>query len=283
MTALTLEELAGERPPIDAACDPAPLGGLQEMWRRDGYVILNGLIPADVIDAYSHRFKLDAEQRSHRGSTSIDQERARGYGIGTPYLANAEMRDLCLHGALTEALTCLRDETMGLHLNLSGWKSTQRAWHQDAYLNPPYVGDHYAAAWIALDNIDADAGPFEYVPGSHLWPTITQARMLAAMAEDGSDPDWPWRSEAILGPLFDREIVNRRAHVERFVAKKGDVLLWSPRLCHRGSTPANPELERHALIAHYSSLSWRRDMAGTERRWARGDADGWFFALGPTT
>lgn len=249
-------------------------------WGDDGVVVLHGLIPDDVIDAYSHRFKLDAEQRSHRAGTSIDQERARGYGIGTPYLANAEMRDLCLHGALTEALTWLRDETMGLHLNLSGWKSTQRAWHVDSYLSPPYVGMKYAAAWIALDDIHPDSGPFEYIPGSHRWPAPTQAKVLAAMGEDGADPDWPWRSEALLGPLYDREIINRGAHIQRFIAKKGDVLLWSANTVHRGSVPVDPMLERHTLIAHYSELTCRKDMAGTERKWKNGAADGWFFALG---
>lgn len=256
--------------------DRAPLN----RWGWDGVVVLPRLMPSDVIDAYCARFEADAEERARQRGTSVEAERAQGYGIGTPYLANAEMRDVCLHGALTDALTWLHDETMGLHLNLSGWKSTQRAWHVDSYLSPPYVGMNYAAAWIALDDIHPDSGPFEYVPGSHRWPAPTQAKVLAAMGEDGSDPDWPWRSEALLGPLYDREIVNRRAHIERFIAKKGDVLLWSAHTVHRGSIPIDPTIERRALIAHYSELSCRRDMAGTETRWKNGAADGWFFALG---
>lgn len=274
MTQVTLTDLADNSAPADES----------DGWGPDGVVVFRGLIPNEVVDAYCARFENDAADRAFGKDHGVwRQERATGYGIGTPYLRIPELRDVALHSGLTEAITALRDETMGLHLNLTGWRSTQRAWHQDAYLNPPYVGDHYVAAWIALDDIHPDAGPFEYVPGSHRWPMITQARMLKALNESGTDPDWPWRSEAILGPLFDAEIAARGAEVRQFIASKGDVLLWSPRLCHRGSTPKNPDLDRRTLIAHYSSLSWRRDMAGTERRWTHGTTDGWFFALGRVT
>lgn len=237
-------------------------------WPDEGVLILRGLIPADAIDAYCDRF-LDQVQ-----------EPARGYGIGTPYMSNWEMRDLALHRNLTPHLERLVGGTVGLHLNLTGWKSTQRAWHVDSYLNPPYVGTHYAATWIALDTIHPDAGPFEYVPGSHRWPAPTQAKVLAVMAEDGRDPDWPWRSEAILGPLYDAEIAQRGAEVRQFTAEKGDVLIWHANLVHRGSVPRNPDLERRTLISHYSLVSARHDMSGTATAWKTDHADGVYFALG---
>ena len=47
---------------------------------------------------------------------------------------------------------------MLLHLALTGWISTQRDWHQDDYLNPPFVANWYAAVWMALDDISAESG-----------------------------------------------------------------------------------------------------------------------------
>ena len=32
---------------------------------------------------------------------------------------------------------------------------------QDGYLNPDRVSDHYIAAWVALEDIDPNAGPFQ--------------------------------------------------------------------------------------------------------------------------
>lgn len=291
---ITLEDLSEpipieDTPPMD---DPLAWGATSPElaeWIDTGVMHLRGLLDHDVIDAYCERFKRDAYERKQlrpliqdpygTGAELYELEIATGYGIGTPYLINPEMRDLCLDKNLVGYLQAIHNEPMGLHLNLTGWKSTQRAWHQDAYLNPPYVGHWYAAVWIALDDIHPDAGPFEYVPGSHRWPSIARGKMLEALSEDGSDPDWPWHSEKLLGPLFDREIVNRGAHVERFIAKKGDVLIWHPNLCHRGSVPHDGSRERRALIAHYSVISRRRDMPRV-RRWQNDVADGQFFELG---
>lgn len=284
----TLADLAGpideDLPPLDRL--DTGTDGTSAEWVTDGVMHLPGLIPDAVVDAYCGRFITDAAARAGAGGRSRDAlrdyfaELGHGYGIGTPYLHVPELRDVALHRDLAAVLEAILGEPAGMHLNLTGWKSTQRAWHQDRYLNPPCVGNWYIAAWIALDDIDPDAGPFEYVPGSHRWPSIDQARMLAVMGEDGSDPDWPWRSEAILGPLFAAETVARGGHVAQFIAKKGDVLLWHPNLCHRGSIPRDSLLARRALIVHYSALSRRCDMRGRERRWQSAAADGWFFALG---
>lgn len=256
-----LEDLAEpvtDLPPLDRPDAPVT-NDLARSWTQDGYAILRGLIPTDTIDAYCQRYQLDAVTRMGTIS-NFDAELAAGYGIGTPYVDVPEIRDVCLHDALVPVLNGIHGAEMGLHLNLTGWRSTQRAYHQDAYLSPPYVGWWYAAAWIALDDIHPAAGPFEFVPGSHRWPSISQARMLDALGEDGTDPDWPWRSEAILGPLFDHEIAERGAEVRQFIAGKGDVLLWHPNLCHRGSTPTDPTLQRRALISHYSVIERRHDM-----------------------
>lgn len=285
---LTLQDLS--EPPLDGEVPLLDQGGVHvpvglEEWVADGVLHLPGLIPGAVIDAYCQRFLDDAHDRAKPNTPSRnDAEAALGYGIGTPYLTNSALRDVCLDHGLMRWLNAINDEPMGLHLNLTGWKSTQRAWHQDRYLNPPYVGNFYAAAWIALADISSDAGPFEYVPGSHKWPSITRAKMLEAMGEgpEGDDPDWPWRSESILGPLFDREIIERGAEVVPFLASKGDVLLWHPNLAHRGSVPNDPNLLRPTVIAHYSVISRRLDMPH-HRRWNSATADGDYFVLGPVS
>jgi len=153
-----------------------------------------------------------------------------------------------------------------LHLNLTGWVSTERDWHQDNYLNPPEVNGHYAGVWTALDQIQADAGPFEFVPGSHRWPIIRQAKVLELLGYDnGDDPSWPWASERLLTPFFEREIASTGLKPERFLGAKGDVLIWHSRLVHRGSLPERPNAERRSMIAHYSAISRRADMRRTRQ------------------
>lgn len=221
--------------PVFADCQP------QRRWRADGVVCLPGLIPDSMIDAYCDAFQ-------------------GGWGIGTPYLTEPTIRDICLYQPLMATLEHLLSEPMGLHLNLTWWRSTTRDWHQDDYLNPPFVNSWYAAAWFALADIHPDSGPFQYVPGSNRWPVVRRDAVLSAMGEDGTDPDWPWRSERLLTPLFEAEIERRHAKVVTYLPKRGDVLLWHGRTVHRGSRPVVPGMERRSLIAHYSATSKRLDM-----------------------
>lgn len=229
-------------------------------WERDGVLHLPGIIPSEIIEAYVE------ERRKLLGDTP--KWRA-GWNDPTPYLRVPTMLELACYRPLTEAIQQLIDREPGLHLCLTGFQSTERAWHQDRYLNPETVGERYIAAWIALDDVHEDAGPFEYVPGSHRWPVIEREKVWAEMRARGQDPGkptWPSDSQFWVGQACDQEIRARGKTATPFLGKKGDVLLWHASLVHRGSIPKNITLERRALISHYSAIDARPDMPHLRRR-----------------
>lgn len=255
---LLLDESEWQRTPCEKADTFTPE---QFRFHHQGYVILPGFLPDDLIDAYT------AEWRAAGNGPG-------GWPDATPYMRNPALRDLCCNGPLADALAHLIGEAMGVNLNLTGWVSTERDWHQDSYLNEPYVGGHYAAVWMALDDIDPRSGPFQIVPGSCRWPQVSQAKIKAALGEDGQVPMWPKHSERILTPLFEREMERRGAEVFTFVPQRGDVLIWNGRALHRGSRAEVPGMERRSLIAHYSGVGHRPDMPA-----ALPHGDGWYFPL----
>jgi len=270
-TALRWETVSGpvedaNLPPLDrAVVDESRLSQAQKFWRENGYLVVPGLVSDQLIEAYC----------AVRGKVSHGE----GWHTGTPYMQEPTIRDLCLVKPLTDMLEHLLGEPMGLHLNLTGWLSTERDWHQDDYLNPPFVNGHYVAVWTALDDIQPDSGPFEFVPGSHRWPIIRQDLVLKELGfENGDDKNWPWDSERLLTPFFEREIKARGARVERFLGKKGDVLIWHARLLHRGSLAERPGAERKSLIAHYSGITRRPDMPYTKRH----EDGGYYFYIQET-
>jgi hypothetical protein len=280
--------------------DPAPEPGPWD-WNEDGVIHLPGLIPGSLIEAYEEAWM---ESNGFRGLTDAPQEQQRalpevGWSSGPmetaqdthgllwvmdaarpggwpdtcPYMRHPELLELCMYGPLAEALTAAIGEPAGLHLNLSGWQSTERRWHQDTYLNPLHVGDAYAAVWIALGDVHPDAGVFQFVPGSHRWHTLTRDRISRVV--DISDPLWPTHTEAVLTPLVEAELEARGVPVVDYVPRKGDVLLWHPRLYHQGSPPKVEHAYRPALIAHYSGIRHRPDMPAPVQH----EAGGWFFPI----
>jgi hypothetical protein len=229
----------------DIAIDPPPPGPAD--WNADGVVILPGFMPDELIDDYRN------EWLTHHAGTE-----GQGWPHATPYMDHLALRALGCYGPLNAQIEQLIGEPAGMHLNLTGWVSTERDWHQDSYLNPAHVGDHYAAVWIALGDIDARSGPFQYVPGSHRWPQVT--RDAIAKFVDIADPMWPKRSEEVLSPMFEAEIVERDAQVVSYVPQRGDVLIWHGRLLHRGSRAQVQGMTRPAVIIHYSGIEHRPDM-----------------------
>jgi ectoine hydroxylase-related dioxygenase (phytanoyl-CoA dioxygenase family) len=206
-----------------------------------------------------------------------------GWESPTPYMHVPEMRDLCLYPPLMDLMASLVGEQMLLHLALTGWISTQRNWHQDDYLNPPHVNGWYAAAWIPLATIRDDAGPFEYIPGSHRWRLLRQARVKAWMSPEDlakrsvvGTETWPGDSEHFVVPAIEGEIAACQPEIRRFTAEAGDLLIWHGRLMHRGTkaTGTGVNAWRPTLIAHYSGINHRHDM---ERRAV--DANGQAYAV----
>ncbi len=234
--------------------DETKLTPTQLEWRRDGVLNLPGFIPDEVTEPYLQR--------------RIEHKKKHGWLIASPYMYVPEMRDLALYPPMMAKMKEVIGEDMMLHLCLTGWMSSQRGWHQDDYLNPPFVNSWYAAVWIALGDIDPDSGPFEYIPGSHRWPLLRGEKVRQYLTEEelsrrapGTGINhWEKYAERFLNPAIDTQIKDFGRPPVSFLAKRGDVLVWHGRLIHRGSNPKVPGMERRSLIAHYSGVNHRPDM-----------------------
>ncbi len=233
-------------------------------WNEDGVVVLPRFLPEDLMQAYESCWLAN------------NFDNPGGWQDPCPYMRFKPLADMLSYGPLQDEMINLLGEPAGLHLCLTGWRSTTRNWHQDSYLNPPHVGDFYVAVWIALENIHPDSGPFQYIPGSHRWPQVT--RETIAPHVNLNNPLWPTHSEAVLTPAFTAEIEKRGEPVVDYLPERGDVLLWHSRLVHRGSIPNDPNMERRAAIAHFSGIQHRSDMPPAIRH-----SGGYIFPIGVRT
>ena len=221
------------------------LSDRQLYYRENGYVIERGLIETELLD----------ELASLRQTLKLG---AHGkFPDYTPYVDYEVLKKICCSEKLHSILCELHGEHMGVRFNLSPLASTERGWHQDAYLDDEYSIPR-CAAWIALDNVPMDCGPFEYVPGSHRWNTLSRSKVNSFITEElrwpKNHPGWSTISEAFVDPACIEEIKKKQGEIKPFLAKKGDVLIWHGRLLHRGAPPINKDAIRPGLITHYSSV-----------------------------
>jgi 2-oxoglutarate-dependent dioxygenase len=182
-------------------------------FRQDGFVVMPGLIPAPVIRALADRFEplfhgefvtgIYPDEWYWRPELSRDDV--------TRHMANAWKCDPTIAGVVLSPVIA------SIAAELAGWPSVRLgqdtlwwkpgngkaiALHQDdtfmASLDPPVT----VTCWVALDDVGADGGTIEYVPGSHQWPLVEdraafhapddyQAAMLAAAAAIGLEAPQP--------------------------------------------------------------------------------------------
>jgi hypothetical protein len=223
------------------------LSAHQQQWRDEGVVSLRNFLPEDLMRDYVK------VREAH--------PQAGGWQCPTPYMHVPELRALACYKPLADILTDLLGEPMGVHLNLTGWITSEREWHQDDYLNPDFINSWYAAVWMALDDIHPDSGPFQYIPGSHRWPVMRQKKVKELLSkEEAENIAWCSIAERFVTPLYEAEIARSGLPTVSLLAKRGDVLIWHGRLVHRGSRANVPGMPRRSLISHYSAVSKRRDM-----------------------
>jgi hypothetical protein len=250
------------RPPLDRECvDESGLDGDQLFWRNNGYLILRNFIPHDLIDAY-------CGVRAAKGEWHHPH----------PFLWVKEIRDLALYPPLMAKLKSLIHEEMAMSLNLTGWASTERNWHQDDYLNPPLLKSRYAACWFALDDIHPDSGPFEFVPGSNRWPVLRRSKVQATLPLSRRYlRSWATDTQDVIASLVNSQIRERGAKVEQFLGAKGDVLIWHSCLMHRGSAPKARGMLRLSLIAHYAAMTYATHFPKAVQH----DNGGWYYKFTP--
>jgi phytanoyl-CoA hydroxylase len=123
---------------------------------------------------------------------------------------------------------------------------SQQALHQDMAVFHIYPHNYLLGAWIACEDISADAGPLVFYPGSHRVPLFT------------GFTDYPQTNlRTATGELAHRyqEYVDTLATQfprHEFLPRKGQILLWHGMLIHGGTRIARAGSTRRSMVIHYT-------------------------------
>lgn len=122
---------------------------------------------------------------------------------------------------------------------------------QSLHRDPWYVNhnprSHLLAAWFALEDIHPDAGPLNYVPGSHKLP------YFRFNTDDIVFHDPRVSNEERIAAVADmnRQIAAHDRAPQAALPKRGQVFLWHGNLIHGGSRVVNPAITRRSLVVHF--------------------------------
>jgi hypothetical protein len=126
-------------------------------------------------------------------------------------------------------------------------RGTGQAVHQDTIHLTAFPAGYMCGVWIALEDIQEDAGPLFVYPGSHRLPRLYKETVSMARVADG---DWSEYAQKYL-PRLENDVVAGEYPYTTYLPKRGDILVWHENLAHGGSYRANMALSRKSIVSHY--------------------------------
>ncbi len=242
-----------------------------ESWVRNGYAIVEGLVPHDLVDAMVG--DLDAVfaegpagelvvndlviDGHHRPTTSSSALRAldraerleardgsswRIHGFYEHSPAADRIREL---PGMRRVASLILGADSHAHYSINFHNGSTQALHEDSAVFHLGVPNLICGAWIACEDIEEGAGPLVYHPGTHrraMFDGFTDYPMTNLRTVDSA-------TSAAYQQHVDRAA--ERSEPRHFLARKGDVLFWHGMLIHGGSPITRPGSTRRSYVLHY--------------------------------
>lgn len=234
-----------------------------ESWERDGFLVVSGLFSkrdirgaVDLLEEmWNNRGRPDNPlvvdtnlngngQRKYLRDAA-DDEKSSVYKLNDAFLEHPAVRDLSLKKELVDLLKELVDGDVCVCNSLHFERGSQQPLHIDTFYMPPPANGVLIATSICLEDVHPDAGPLNYVAGSHQIPPFynSDGGRNVRNAEEQDQAKWYYASA-----IRDRGMTD-----QLFMGKAGDVIIWHEQLLHGGSPIIDMTRTRKSLVTHY----WR--------------------------
>jgi ADP-heptose:LPS heptosyltransferase/ectoine hydroxylase-related dioxygenase (phytanoyl-CoA dioxygenase family) len=132
-------------------------------------------------------------------------------------------------------------------------RGSAQSGHQDSAYVPYSIPRQFAASWIALEDVSAEAGELFYYPGSHRFDDFVYCGRFKSVSEaqrHGCDPRQIAEDVERHVRLLPSLAAEQGLPQKTFLAKAGDVLIWHADLVH-GGLKVSKELTRKSVVTHY--------------------------------
>jgi len=243
-----------------AGFHPDDITGAVLHYRREGYVVIRGLLPPELCDRVRQGYRTEVQPSRtpilRQKNMQYEQNRFDDDGFLVNPIFNVQDLETRRFGAFKHAaldvvthpgVTALTAAVMGTPrtkvIQSMFFEAPAGTWaHQDSYYQDSSAGiGRCTAGWFALEDIDAGAGRFYVCPRSHrLMPLLRNAgeldfatghqRYQRAMLEAIKRHGLEWHAPCL---------------------RKGDVIFWSSLTVHGSLGAERRGVSRTSLTAHY--------------------------------
>ncbi len=236
-----------------------------ESFARDGFVVLERLLPADLVVRVRDRFAplfagqfetgVWPDEWYWREELSLPDATRHMSGV---WKSDRTMASVSLSAELGRAASTLADwPGARIGLDTLWWKTPGAkaiAMHQDATYHASLTPAEVVTCWFALDDTRKEAGTIEYAVGSHRWPLKED---IGEFHAPPGDHRASMRAAAAAAGVTDPRVV-------QLEVPAGTCVLHHGRLWHGSAQNVTSDRVRRSLAVHLmrSDTRFREDRLG---------------------
>jgi len=211
-----------------------------------GYAVIT--FPDVEFDAVAGRIKQTlASQFDFDGWRQHGWTQNAGLRVQDAWQSCADVRRLAVNEQVLSLLSMLYGRRAFPFQTLNFPVGTQQHYHTDAVHFSSVPERFMCGIWVALEDINEDAGPLLYYPGTHRLPIFVNEHLSVTAMESAGPYDNYAKFETVW-----RALVNGLGlEPQRFCVHKGEALIWAANLLHGGDRHQNANLTRWSQVTHY--------------------------------
>ena len=211
---------------------------------RQGFCTLPDPVDTSLLD----RINADLDAMLERGDIRIADE-GEDHRIELVHEKSDAARELWTLPSVMRFLQAIFQEHVLPCQTLVFIRGSGQDMHQDTIHLTAFPAGYMCGVWIALEDVDEDAGPLFVYPGSHRLPRLYCETVGMGKVHNG---DWAEFAEKFL-PRLERELEDAGCVKQAYLPRKGDILVWHENLAHGGMMRNDNTLSRRSIVSHYFS------------------------------
>jgi phytanoyl-CoA hydroxylase len=239
----------------------------------NGYVILNKLIPDDLIDSFladqelikqgrvdGHYVEYIDQGQHFHGKPFTPDLIGKSFKLIDVYAQSESARKINLNQKITEFLGLIFEQPALAFQSLSFFTGSGQSIHQDTTYVRVSSPLELVATWVALEDVVEGSGELEFFSGSHKLPDFNFPGNPGSTNwfENGKSKWFDRKNFEVHSQYvkwLSSESEQRGLQRKKFIAKKGDVLFWTNDFAHGGAPVTKPNHSRLSLVTHYCPVN----------------------------
>lgn len=213
---------------------------LAKEYNEQGYVVIKNVFSEELIDQIIQ----DMQEKGFNPDYPIETFR-NDIRIQDLWEKSEPVKQMAAHPEIIKTLEMLYDREVIPFQTLNFKVGSQQKAHSDTMHFSSLPARYMCGVWVALEDITEDNGPLFYYPGSHRTPEYNFSHFKNTV-EDTTYDNYP-EYETFMEELMEASPFQK----VKFLAKKGDALVWSSNIIHGGSAVNDPNSTRFSQVTHY--------------------------------